>query len=376
MKTTPLALLIPSLLLPALRVQGTDDDPQVARDQVVIQTLLRLPGFDYTSNPKAQAAVQRELKRLSGTDKYLELVDKLDIRDQAPQLTQLAIDKSTDSVGVNAALLLHKFEQLDELVACLTDKEVARRDAAATVLGLMNHKASREKLLAVVEDPSLDPAIRNSATQGLGRNTAGQRMLLRLLKNGKLPESLTFAVGNALHGSRNAEIREQAAELLPLPASKNSKPLPPVNQLVKQRGNVTDGETVFASVGTCNKCHLVRGKGKSVGPDLTEIGSKLSRDALYVSILDPSAGISHNYETYSLITAEGDMLSGLMVNRTDDRITLKDAEGIDRTFATEEIDDFKKQPLSLMPADLQKNLTEQQLVDLVEYLTTLKKPTN
>lgn len=39
--------------------------------------------------------------------------------------------------------------------------------------------------------------------------------------------------------------------------------------------------------GTCNKCHLVRGEGKQIGPDLTEIGSKLSREAMFESILYP-----------------------------------------------------------------------------------------
>ena len=124
----------------------------------------------------------------------------------------------------------------------------------------------------------------------------------------------------------------------------------------------------------CNKCHKVRGKGKEVGPDLSEIGSKLSREAMYVSILDPSAAVSHNFETYSILTLDGLAVTGLLISETDEAVTLRNSEGIDKTVDQEDIEIFKKQKTSLMPQDLQKLLTVDQLVDLVEYTLTLKKP--
>ena len=62
---------------------------------------------------------------------------------------------------------------------------------------------------------------------------------------------------------------------------------------------------VFNTVGTCSKCHKVSGAGKEVGPDLSEIGDKLSREDIYVAILNPNAAVSHNYETYSLLDVDG-----------------------------------------------------------------------
>jgi hypothetical protein len=52
---------------------------------------------------------------------------------------------------------------------------------------------------------------------------------------------------------------------------------------------------------------------------------------------------------------------------------LKDAESIQHTLKTADLEELKKLPTSLMPADLQKLLTAEELVDVVEYLTTLKK---
>jgi hypothetical protein len=54
-------------------------------------------------------------------------------------------------------------------------------------------------------------------------------------------------------------------------------------------------------------------------------------------------------------------------------VTIKSADGIARTFAKAEVEEMKKQPISLMPADLQKTMNVQDLVDVVQYLSTLKK---
>ena len=130
---------------------------------------------------------------------------------------------------------------------------------------------------------------------------------------------------------------------------------------------------IFQTVGTCNKCHKVLGKGKEVGPDLSEIGSKLSREAMYVSILNPSAAVSHNFETFSILTLDGLAITGLLISETDDAVTLRNSEGIDKTIDQDDIEIFKKQKTSLMPEDLQKLLTVEQLVNLVEYTLTLRK---
>ena len=93
------------------------------------------------------------------------------------------------------------------------------------------------------------------------------------------------------------EIKKQALEFLPLPQTQNSEPLPPIAELTKRQGDPAHGKTVFESqTASCSTCHKIRGKGGEVGPDLSEIGTKLGKDALYESILDPSAGISFGYE--------------------------------------------------------------------------------
>jgi putative heme-binding domain-containing protein len=90
--------------------------------------------------------------------------------------------------------------------------------------------------------------------------------------------------------------------------------------------------------------------------------------------LFPSAGISHNYENWMVLKTAGTIITGIMLGETESEIQLKDEKGIKHVISMDDVDEKKKQRLSLMPADLHKEMTEQELVDLVEYLMTLKKP--
>ena len=137
-------------------------------------------------------------------------------------------------------------------------------------------------------------------------------------------------------------------------------------------GDAARGRRLFATRATCGNCHVVRGEGKDVGPNLSEIGAKLPAEALLVAILDPSAGISHNYETFVATTDDGRALTGLLVSRTDAEIVLKDAAGILHALPADRVEELQKSPVSLMPAGLEKTMTAQDLADLVAYLVSLK----
>ena len=161
--------------------------------------------------------------------------------------------------------------------------------------------------------------------------------------------------------------------LFPLPPGRNSEPLPPLSELLERKGDVVQGRIAFHSTGTCAKCHVVNGIGLNIGPELSEIGRKLSKPAMFESVLYPSAAISHNYETWTVLDVNGNITTGLLVSETPDEIQIKDEKALVRTIAVADIEERAKQPISLMPADLHKILSVQELVDIVEYMTTLKR---
>jgi putative heme-binding domain-containing protein len=354
-------------------VLRAQDDAQRAKDARIVRTLLRLPGVDLADKPEAKAALLRYLGEQKETEEFLQIVEKFTLRETKDELLQLAIEQADETLGMKAAGLLVKFEEFGLLKRAIADPDPAQGAKVIGVLGLTADAKTNDLLTPLVTDDQQPLAIRTAAVAAIGRNAPGQKWLLATVEQGKLPADLTFAAANVLLASADEAIKTAAGKRLSLPAGAGGQPLPPVAELVKRTGEATRGREIFAGLGTCSKCHRVRGEGKEVGADLSEIGSKLSPEAMYVSILDPSAGISVGYENYLVRMLDGTVLTGILVSQTDDAVELKTAEAIVHKLARDDIDQMKKQSLSLMPADLQKQLKAQDLVDIVAYLTSLKK---
>ena len=349
------------------------------KDKMIVETVLRLNDFDLDSSQPAKAAVLRYLQSYPGTNQYFELIERFKPVAVANDLAKFSLEHAEETGGVRAATLLFAMQQEELLHAIVKGEDQAKAISAVRLIGQAGGKRTLRMLLPLLENlktkkSSINTiAVKTAAVTALGRRVDGQQKLLALVAQGQVPEELKFAFANVLLSTSDKSVAGEAAKYLSLPATRDNQPLPAVPELVKKIGDATAGAKVFLEAGTCNKCHRVAGVGKEVGPDLSEIGDKLSREAMYVSILDPSAAISHNFEAYSILTDEGEMITGVLINRTDELVTLRTSEGVDRSVRSEQIDSLKKQTKSAMPQDLQKQMTVEQLVDLVEYLMTLKK---
>lgn len=344
------------------------------RDKLIVESLLRLDDVKIAGNEKLESAVGRYLDSVKGTAKYFEVIQKLNYAGAAPDLLAISLKESLDSDSVKAAELLLEFGKEQLLIDKLMDDDSAVVNAAIQSLSRTTHAKTLKVLTPLVTNTKLSRQVRSAAISGVGKNLDGQRFLLELLEKDLIPKELQFVTGNSLFASPEKAIREKAKMFVKLPETAGKTPLPPIPVLASRTGDEAVGKTLFANKATCAKCHKVKGEGKEVGPDLSEIGSKLSKAAMYVSILDPSAGISHNYETYSVVTVNGNILTGVLVSQSDSEVVIKTAEAVTTTVAAEDVDELIKTGVSLMPADLQKVLSETDLINLVEYLTTLVKP--
>ncbi|MFH1300867.1 MAG: HEAT repeat domain-containing protein [Planctomycetota bacterium] len=143
---------------------------------------------------------------------------------------------------------------------------------------------------------------------------------------------------------------------------------------VIEHGNAERGEQVFRrSDLSCMKCHSVSKAGGEVGPDLSPIGASSPVDYLVRSILYPNQAVKEAYQTFVIVTFEGKIIRGIIVDRNDERVILKDANGKEMVIPVDDIDD-EAEGGSLMPQGLTKFLTRDELVDLVKYLSVLGKP--
>ncbi|MFN5897746.1 MAG: dehydrogenase, partial [Planctomyces sp.] len=245
--------------------------------------------------------------------------------------------------------------------------------ATAEAMGNTANGAIAEPLLAVIRNPELTIDVRRAAVRAAARVNNGALEIATLAEKKSLDSDLEQAAAAALHASPSRQARERAQQLFPLPPSRDNTPTPPISELAKMKGDAGNGRIVFFSTGTCHKCHVVDGMGREIGPNLTEIGSKLSREAMFESVLYPSAGISHNYEMWTAVLSSGTTVNGLLVSSTDAEVSLRGDDALVRKFPRTDIEELVKQKISLMPADLQKTMTSQELADVVEYMQGLKK---
>lgn len=340
---------------------------------VIAESLQRLGSVDFSSSPDARAALDMALEDLQGTTQFIQLVERFKLQDRFSELLQLAQQHPSEQVGVEAIRALLRQKQWNLLTSALKSDDSKVAIATAQAMGNSLDNSISGPLLAAARDENVDLDVRREAIRAAAKVNSGAKQLVQLIEQSRIEDSLRPTVGAALHASPSRATRELATRLFPLPPAKEGKPIPPVSELVKMKGDPADGRVIFNTTGTCHKCHKVGDLGKELGPALTEIGSKLSRQAMFESILFPSAGISHNYEAYTLILDNGTTVSGLITSETDDRITIKGTDLIERTYETERVEEKVKQKISLMPADLQKLMSVQDTVDVVEYMLTLKK---
>ncbi len=136
-----------------------------------------------------------------------------------------------------------------------------------------------------------------------------------------------------------------------------------------EKGDVRRGQRVFHGTKVaCASCHAVGYLGGRVGPDLTRIGRIRSERDLLESILFPSASFVRSYEPMTIVTVDGRVFNGVIRDETSQQVTLQlDAEKVAH-IAVGDIEERKPGTVSIMPTGLEKQLTPQQLADLVKFL--------
>jgi putative membrane-bound dehydrogenase-like protein len=357
-----------------LAVTEGGDALRARNDAIIVRAIERMSNYDASGDPQVQAAINRHLDRVAGTAEYLSLVKRFRPADSSQQLQAMLAGDLSDSLKVEAANLLCGLPDGPErLTQSLRVPEVAVAAQVASILGSLGNDKARDLIAEVAKDAQQPFDVRRNAVAGLAKNVPGQNLILKLARSGELAADTRLLAGGLLARSENEQVRKRAAELLPPPQQKDQQPMAPIDELAAMRGDAANGLQLFRGTATCANCHIIDKFGKEVGPDLSEIGSKLTREAMYTSILDPNAGISHNYETFIVLTDSGQTITGLKMSETSEEVTIRNAEGIDRKISTSEIEEIQKGLKSVMPENLHHLIDQKGLVDIVEYMATLTK---
>ena len=302
----------------------------------------------------------------------LTLIEKAGLKELGPELTALIDSTSTPAEVRKQAI---------------TTAVAARIDGAAQTFGklLKSNDADVRKLAigALVDLQQWDavrPAITdpNTAThvvEQMMNSTGGALVLLKWVDAKQLADDVQkLAVARAI---KHPDVNVRVLFDKYIPADQKPQRLGSTIKaadILKLTGDPQRGLAIFNQGGaaTCKNCHIVRGFGKDMGPDLSQIGKKYEKAALLETILEPSKAISHGYETYLAESDDGQIYAGFLVQQNDKNFVLRTADNKQVRLDAKKIESLTKSPQSIMPELVLRDVTAQDAADLLAYLMSLK----
>ena len=309
-----------------------------------------------------------QLQATWGHAKAITAVEKMlaETRDEAHQLGCLRA-----LIGGGAASALPTAEKL------LDSSPVQTQEQVLSLLGRMNAPQIAPAVLS--RYAKFDPGLQPKALELLSTRVEWSTPLLAAINDKSLSkDSLNL---NQLRRMASFKDEAFAKQFKTLYGTIREGRNPDREQVINQTrdflkgtpGDAERGIAVYKKV--CAQCHKMYGEGAEVGPDIT-LSGRNNWDQLLSNVLDPSLVIGGAYQARILQTADGRVLTGLPVEETEQRVVLKVQGGKLETIPRDQIEVYKVSEISMMPEQLEKQITPQELADLFSYLALDKPPSD
>ena len=216
---------------------------------------------------------------------------------------------------------------------------------------------------------SISPSLRVSLINLLLSRREYHSELLSAIENGVVTVgelNLDLEQRRTLLRWSSANVHERASKLFGDEEYSNRKDI--VREWLAKLPDVGDskrGQEIYKQ--KCATCHVSRGQGHRVGPDLQALSHRSVEDLL-THILDPNMSINPNYVSCVVQTTDGLIVDGLLAQESPLSITLVQADAKQQTIPRSQIESFKTLATSLMPEGLEKDLKPSDLRSLIAYL--------
>lgn len=297
----------------------------------------------------------------------------VDLLFEQAKTTALSEDGSlTDRIFAVRVLAFAKYEFASSALAGLLSPRTPQpvQQAAVRALGALGNNAVADTLLGNWR--GYGPGLRADVVEILLTNTSRTLRLLIAVETGVVGRSDIGRIHKqSLITHPNTMIKALSVKLLGSDVNTNRTAV--VNQfqdVLQLIGDASNGRKVFTK--TCSTCHKVGDVGHNVAPELASVKNKSEADLL-VAILDPNREAQPNYNTYTVITQQGRNYSGIVAAETAASITLKRAEAKQDIVLRSNIEEMVASGISLMPEGLEKDLSKQQLADVIAFVKTISQ---
>ncbi len=260
--------------------------------------------------------------------------------------------------------------------------------ALAAALGPQNPpelQAAAVRALAAQDQPkaadlilehwdSYGPALRREAVEVLCARPAKLAKLLDAVAAKRVaPAQIEAARREQLRRHRDAALRKRAQELLAdVGSADRRKVIEEYRPALDLPADAARGKAVFQK--TCLTCHRLGTEGHDVGPDLRAVLGNKTPEALLVDILDPNREVDPRYVNYLVTTTGGRVVTGLLAVETPASVTLRRADQAEDTILRTQIESMQATAQSLMPEEMEKQISKQDLADLIAYLRAQAAP--
>lgn len=254
---------------------------------------------------------------------------------------------------------------LQSLIAPQTPNEL--QAAAVRALSQLPGAKAGEWFVERERWRSYTPPVRDAVLTAMLSQPALQLVLLEAVEKGVVqPWAVPANRRNPLLKHRDAAVAARAAKAFqPQGAADRMKVYEDHKAVLALPANAKNGKAVF--VKTCAACHQFAGEGQRVGPELTGVRLQPA-EAILLHILVPDAEIYPGFTAYEAETKDGRSLTGLLTSDTPTSVTLRAAQGIEETILRANLAKLTSSSTSLMPNELEKTMTRQELADLMAFL--------
>ncbi|MFN9034831.1 MAG: c-type cytochrome, partial [Planctomyces sp.] len=218
---------------------------------------------------------------------------------------------------------------------------------------------------------SLTPAVRREAFQAVAGRRAWIERLVGSMEAGEISAGeVDAAQRQRLLAGAEAELKGRIESLFAAGGGDRRAALEAAQPVLKLQGSAERGAAVFAK--RCASCHRQNGVGHEVGPNLASLTSR-EPALLLNAILDPSGAVEAKYLNFVAVTESGRTVAGMLTTETATGLTFVAAEGKTETLLRAEIEELRSTGKSLMPEGLEKELSQQDLADVIEFVRGLGK---
>jgi putative heme-binding domain-containing protein len=293
------------------------------------------------------------------------------------QANKTALDRAVpvmERVGAVALLAYDDLSRVQKDLSHLLEPGEPQDVQRAAVAALAGFNDADIAPLLLQHWKTFTPSVREDVVTAMLSVRARALPLLQAVDAGDIPANqIPFAQRRLLLQSAIPQVKELAVKHLGDSGSGSRKAIVEHYQPVLEKpGDINRGRAIFDRA--CVNCHRLGNHGlKDVGPNLATIRA-WNPQQLLINILDPSREVAPAYSSYTLETAQGRVLFGLIVDDGPTSVTIKRPDGMTETILRSDIEVLAGAGISVMPENLETLVSVDDMPHLLAFLKSSPAP--